>query len=350
MADTHSAQRVPHPIPPHIGDLPKAELHLHLEGAIAPGTTCELAARHGVRVTELEVVEHYRYADFLGFLEAFKWVTSFLRTPEDFALVTERLCQELIAQKVVYAEVTLSVGVMLWRKQDPLGNFAAVCEVAQRFRRQGLQLQWIFDAVRQFGPSQAMEVARLAAAAKSQGVAAFGLGGDELSRPAHQFRQVYDFVAAQGIHRLVHAGEVGGPEEIRAAIDILGAERIGHGIAAIRDEALLDFLAESRIPLEICPTSNLCTGALARQLGRSTARIEDHPLPEFYRRGVLVLLSTDDPAMFHTSLNQEYQAAANMGLSEAQLKTIAGMSFSQAFLAPSDQERYRPYQPRDQSR
>lgn len=332
-------------VPAYIRDLPKAELHLHLEGAIAPATTCELAARHGVRLAESEVIDRYAYSDFLGFLEAFKWVTSFLQTPSDFALVTERLCHQLIAQNVVYAEVTLSVGVMLWRKQDPLANFAAICEAAKQPQYRTLQLQWIFDSVRQFGPAQAMEVAKLAVAATSHGVIAFGMGGDELSLPAEQFRAAYDFAAAHGLHRLVHAGEVGGPEEIRAAIELLGAERIGHGIAAIRDPALMDLLAESKIPLELCPTSNICAGALARQLGRPTARIEDHPLPEFYRSGIPILLSTDDPAMFHTSLNQEYNAAAQMGLVEADLRHIAAMSFSHAFLSPSYREKYRGLNP-----
>lgn len=314
-----------------IRDLRKAELHLHLEGSIAPSTARELAAGQGVPLSEAEVRERYIYSDFLAFLETFKWVTSLLRTPEDFALVTDRLCDQLIAQNVVYAEVTLSVGVMLWRKQDPLANFEAMCTVAEQAKRRNLRLQWIFDAVRQFGVPAAMQAARLAAAAKAEGVVAFGLGGDELAIPAREFRGVYDFVAAQGLHRLVHAGEVGGPEEIRAAINILGAERIGHGIAAIRDPALMDFLAESQIPLEICPSSNICTGALARQLGSAKAKIEDHPLPVFFRHGVPVVLSTDDPAMFHTSLNEEYQAAARMGLSEEEVRKLAQMSFSHAF-------------------
>jgi adenosine deaminase len=327
-------------VPQYIRDLPKAELHLHLEGAIAPLTARQLAARHGVELSEAEVLDRYVYSGFAGFLETFKWVTSFLRTPDDFALVTERLCQELVAKNVVYAEVTLSAGVMLRRNQDPLANLASISKVTQRWQRNGLRVQWIFDAVRQFGVPAAMEAARLAVTAKSDGVVAFGLGGDELAIPAREFRGVYDFIAGQGLHRLVHAGEIGGPLEIRAAIDILGSERIGHGIAAIRDPGLMDFLAESRIPLEICPTSNLCTGALARQLGRSAVKMEDHPLPELYRRGIPVLLSTDDPAMFHTSLNVEYHAAAKMGLDNAELKKIAALSFSHAFLPEAERQKY----------
>jgi aminodeoxyfutalosine deaminase len=343
MARSPSSPHISSDIPEHIRNLRKAELHLHLEGAIAPATARELAARHGVALDPAQITERCIYSDFLGFLEAFKWVTSFLRTADDFALITDRLCEKLISQNVDYAEITLSVGVMLWRKQDPLANFAAIRDAVARWRHTGLQVNWIFDAVRQFGPLQAIEVARLAAAAKSEGVVAFGMGGDELSLPARQFREVYDFAASQGLHRLVHAGELGGPEEIRAAIDILGAERIGHGIAAIRDPALMDFLAESQIPLEICPTSNLCTGALGRQLGRSAARMEDHPLPDFYRRGIPVVLSTDDPAMFHTSLSHEYYVAGTMGLDQKELKKIASMSFSHAFLSPRDREKYRAF-------
>jgi adenosine deaminase/aminodeoxyfutalosine deaminase len=313
--------------------LPKAELHLHLEGAIAPETARELAARHGVRVTSEEVRARYQYSDFQGFLEAFKWVTSFLNAPEDYRLIAERLCEELRAQNVVYAEITQSTGVSLWRKQDPFANFAAVQDVAARERRRGLHIQWIFDATRQFGAGPAMEVARIAAQVKAAGVVAFGMGGDELSLPAAEFREVYDYAAEQGLRRLAHAGEVGGPEQIRDAIEILGAERIGHGIGAMHDPALQRLLAERKIPLEVCPTSNLCTGALAKQLGRAEAEIQEHPLAALYRRKIPVVLSTDDPAMFHTTIAEEYQAAATqMGLSACELYDLAEMSFAYAFL------------------
>lgn len=321
-----------------IGALPKAELHLHLEGSITPLTVVELAARHGLALSEAEAAARYEYRDFAGFLEAFKWAASFLRTPADYALITERLGEELLAQNAVYAEVTLSVGVMLWRRQDAEANFAAIYEAGEGLREKGLGLQWAFDAVRQFGPDRAMEVAKLAAQMKPQGVVACGMGGDELALPAVEFRGVYDYVASQGLHRLVHAGEIGGPESIRDAVEILGAERIGHGIAAMRDPRTMDLLVERKIPLELCPTSNLRTGALARQLGRASARIEDHPLSLFMRRGLCVTLSTDDPAMFRTSLNGEYTIGQALGLSLAELARIAEMGFECAFL-PSEEKR-----------
>lgn len=318
--------------------LPKAELHLHLEGSIEPATVVELAARQGVALTPGEAAAHYDYGNFAGFLEAFKWVTSFLRTPADYALITERLIEHLLRQNVLYAEVTLSVGVMLRRKQDVQANFAAVAEVAGRTQAGGLRVQWIFDAVRQFGVQAAMEVARTAAQMRAAGVVAFGMGGDELALPAAEFRRVYDYAASEGLHRLVHAGEIGGPESVREAVDFLGVERIGHGIAVMRDARTMDFLGARQIPLEICPTSNLATGALARQLGRTEVTPDDHPLPRFFSRGLGVTLSTDDPAMFRTSLSQEYRLALGLGLKLSDLARIAEMGFEFSFLPKPEKQ------------
>jgi adenosine deaminase len=315
---------------------PKAEIHLHLEGSITPETAVELAARNGEQVTPEEVAARYAYADFHGFLEAFKWVSSLLRRPEDYALVARRLASKLRRQNVVYSEVTLSVGVMLWRNQDASANFAALRAAAEEAGRPDLRMQWIFDAVRQFGPEKAMEVARVAAQHREEGAVAFGLGGDELAVPAEEFRAVYDHVRAHGLHALVHAGEVGGPEEVRRAVEVLGAERIGHGIAAARDPAVMQLLAKRGVALEICPTSNLRTGALARMRRNVRAALRDHPVTQLYRAGVRVTLSTDDPAMFATNLRQEYLAAAEAGLSTRELTSIAEASFEAAFLPPEE--------------
>ena len=318
-------------LPEGVASLPKAELHLHLEGAIRPSTVCALAAGHGVAVTEQEVRRRYAYQNFLEFLKTFKWVTSFLREPKDYALITRDLAEQLLSQRAVYAEVTISVGVMLLRKQSPQRNFEAILTAAEPFATRGLRINWIFDAVRQFGPEAAMRVVEAARQCASKSIVAFGIGGDELSVPTSELRPVYDQAGAQGLHRLIHAGEIGGPEKVREAVELLGAERIGHGIAAINDRALMDFLADRRIPLEICPASNICTGALARQLRRTEARIEDHPLPALFRHGIPIVLSTDDPAMFHTTLAEEYEHAHRLGMSENELLRLARMSFDFAF-------------------
>ncbi|HWT87475.1 MAG TPA: adenosine deaminase, partial [Candidatus Angelobacter sp.] len=308
-----------------------AELHLHLEGSIRPPIVSELTARHGLRITEGEVRRRYSYTDFLGFLDTFKWVTSFLRNPEDYALIVQDLAEQLLLQNVVYAEVTLSVGVMLLRNQRPERNFEAILRAAEPFEARGLKLFWIFDAVRQFGPDAAQQVVNAARNAASKKIVAFGIGGDELSIPTVAFRSVYESAAALGLHRLMHAGEIGGPEKIREAVELLGVERIGHGIAAIHDPSLMDLLADRRIPLEICPGSNILTGALARQLSQSAASIKSHPLPQLLRHGIPVTLSTDDPTMFHTDLATEYRNAHRMGLSESELTSLLQASFTHAF-------------------
>ncbi len=322
------------PFPERIAALPKAELHLHLEGSIRPPIACQLAARHGVALTEEEVRRRYAYTNFAGFLDAFKWVTSFLREPGDFALVTADLAEQLLEQNVVYAEATLSVGIMFLRQQRPAANFEAILAAAEPFESRGLRLNWIFDAVRQFGADAAMRVVEVAKECHSRRIVAFGIGGDELSLPASEFRKVYERAAEAGLQRLMHAGEIGGPEKIREAIELLGVQRIGHGIAAIHDEALIDLLAERNIPLEVCPGSNVRTGALGVQRGNPRAAIVDHPLPELLRRGVPVTISTDDPAMFHTSLSDEYRNAHAMGLTEEELAALVESSFGHAFGEP----------------
>jgi aminodeoxyfutalosine deaminase len=314
-----------------IASLPKAELHLHLEGSIQPSTVCALTARHGVSLTEDAVRQRYAYRDFPEFIEAFKWVTSFLREPQDYALIARDLAEHLLTQNVVYTEVTLSVGVMLLRKQQPEANFEALLRATEPFESRGLRVRWVFDAARQFGAEAAMQVVESAKRCTSKAIVAFGTGGDELSVPTEAFRSVYNRAAEIGLHRLMHAGEVGGPEKIREAIELLGVERIGHGIAAIHDRDLMDLLAERRIALEVCPGSNVKTGALALQLRRAEARIEDHPLPKLLRHGIPIALSTDDPAMFHTTVETEYENAARMGLREGELAGIVEMGFQNAF-------------------
>ncbi len=200
---------------------------------------------------------------------------------------------------------------MLLREQNVAKNFAAIHDAFQQQEKSatGPQTNFIFDAVRQFGPAPAMEVARIAADLRNQNVVAFGLGGDELSQPLQDFRAAYAHAAKNGLHLVAHAGETGGPEQIKDAIDILHAERIGHGIAAIRSPALMNTLVTRKIPLEICLTSNLRTNALNIQLNSAHCRIAHHPLAKFFRRGIPITLSTDDPAMFHTTLLEEFASA-----------------------------------------
>jgi aminodeoxyfutalosine deaminase len=316
--------------------LPKAELHLHLEGALSPHLVASLARKYGVELGDAELHHRYNTRSFPQFLELYKWATSFLREPEDYARLASETCANLQEQGVLYAEITLSIGVMLLRKQDVRANFRAIRAVfEERYRAaEGPAAQFIFDAVRQFGPGPAMEIVEHAAEHRTSGVVAFGLGGDELSLPMSDFLPAYKREADAGLHLLAHAGETGGPDQIRDAIDLLGAERIGHGIAAIRDPSLMMRLAERRVCLEICPTSNLRTNALNLQLNGSDLSLLDHPLPKLFRTGIPVCLCTDDPAMFHTTLIDEYLHAHKMGLSLDELLQINRTAFEYAFLSP----------------
>ena len=190
-----SQETKPTRTPTVIDALPKAELHLHLEGTVRPAGVVELAARHGVTITLEEANRRYSYSNFNGFIETFKWVTSFLRTPDDYALITRQLCEELLRQNVVYAEVTISAGVMLRRMQNVEANFTAIREVAQSVPFSRLRTALILDATRQFGPDPAMEVARWASKLQPSGVVAFGMGGDELAYPTINFRACLRFRA-----------------------------------------------------------------------------------------------------------------------------------------------------------
>jgi adenosine deaminase/aminodeoxyfutalosine deaminase len=309
-----------------IPNLPKAELHLHLEGSIDPPTLLELRTRHGRNGTLAEIEQLYRYEDFTGFLVAFKSVTDDLQTADDFELITYRLMEKLKADNVLHAEVYVSVGVCLWRKQD----FAAIFEGMERGRQRGerefgVSLLWIFDAVRQFGADQAQRVAELAVRYKGPSVVGFGIGGDELKAPPELFRDVYAYAADQGLRLTAHAGENAGPGSVWGALN-LHAERIGHGLTAYQDPELVEELSRRQVPVEICLTSNLRTGCCTL--------MTDHPVRNYFDQGIMITLNSDDPAMFGTSLSREYQLAQEkFGFTDEHLRELARNSFEASFLA-----------------
>jgi aminodeoxyfutalosine deaminase len=305
--------------------LPKAELHLHLEGSIEPATLLELKKRHGKDGTPAEVEQLYRYEDFNGFLRAFKAMTEHLQTPADYELITYHLMEKLKAQNVLHAEVYVSVGVCLWRKQD----FAAIFEGLERGRKRGerdfgVSMLWIFDAVRQFGASEAQRVAEQAVRHKGPSVVGFGIGGDEQKAQPELFRDVYAYAAENGLRLTAHAGESAGPESIWGALN-LRAERIGHGLTAWQDLELVEELATRQIPVEICLTSNLRTGFCQT--------LAEHPVRNYFDHGVMVTLNTDDPAMFRTSLAREYELAQDtFAFTDEHLRELARNSFEASFL------------------
>jgi aminodeoxyfutalosine deaminase len=297
-------------------DLPKAELHIHLEGSVEPETLYELDPSTSIE----EYRALYHYTDFDSFLRAFGAVGKRLRAPEDYGLITRRLLERLEAQNVRYAEIMVAAGVVLWKQQDFAPIFECIHAAA---RESSVEVRWILDAVRQFGVEPAMQVASLAAERVNQGVVALGIGGSEERGPASWFTDVFAFARNAGLRLHAHAGESMGPESIWDAL-ALGAERIGHGIAAVGDPALMRHLRDREIPLEICITSNLVTGVVKR--------IEDHPLRRLFDAGVPIVLNSDDPAMFRCSLTGEYRLAAEQfGFTEGELRQLAENAFRYAF-------------------
>ena len=316
--------------------LPKVELHLHLEGTIEPETLVALSQRHDATpLTLADARALYTYRNFLGFLDAFKAVSARLQTPDDYELITYNMVRTLAAQGVVHAEVYISFGIIYYWKQTDVEPFVAAIERA-RIRAQqefGTTLYWLIDAVRNFGPDEAARVFRKAAELSSQypSIVGIGIGGDEARGPASLFRDSYAEAAAAGLRLTAHAGESGGPVEgpasIWSAINI-GAERIGHGLAAQYDPQLLEVLAHKQIPIEINVTSNIRTGCCPD--------FDSHPLRRYFDSGLMVTLNSDDPPMFGANLLDEYILAyERYGFTPDQLRELAANAVEASFLPPT---------------
>lgn len=309
--------------------LPKAELHLHLEGTVTPETLVELSRRHDAAPLDLAQARAlFQYTDFSGFMLAFKAITEHLQTGDDYDLVTWRMLERLARQGVAHAEVYVSVGVVYyWRRCEFEPLFAGMERARLRAEAElGITLYWIFDAVRHFGPEEAARVFRKAAELKPQfpSVVGIGIGGDERRAGAEPFRELYAEAREAGLRLTAHAGETVGPEGIWGAVNV-GAERLGHALSAIHDTELMEMLAERQIPLEICVTSNVRTGCCLR--------LEDHPVRRYFDAGLMVTLNSDDPALFGSDLEDEYRLAGTcFGFTEEHLRELASNSIEASFL------------------
>ena len=312
--------------------LPKAELHLHLEGAILPSTLVELSVRHDsqpLTLTEAEAL--YQFTDFTDFLNAFKAVTGQLLGPEDYELAAWRMMEHLAAQGVVHAEVYISVGVIYrWRDHDPAAIdpiFAGLERARERAERElGLSILWIFDAVRHFPVEEAERVFRKAAELKPAypSIIGIGLGGDERRTGSAPFRTLYAQAAQAGLRLTNHAGETTGPEAIWEALAI-GSERIGHAVSALQDANLIQELKARSASLELCPTSNVRTGVCPS--------FAAHPLRRLFDLGLMVTLNSDDPAFFGSDLANEYLLAhTEQGFTRDELRQLAANSIRASFL------------------
>jgi adenosine deaminase/aminodeoxyfutalosine deaminase len=320
----------------YIAALPKAELHVHLEGSVDADTLWELATAQRSPLAA-QGREHsdglYRTTAFRDFLQAFKTVCQHLNTPEDYELITYRALERLARQNVRYAEMILSAGVMVWRGQPVAALFRGAARGARAAEREfGIQTRWIFDAVRQLPLEQGWEVARTAADLMDEAVIGMGIGGDEAVGP-ERFTEIYQFAKQKGLRRVAHAGEAAGPESIWGALRSLGAERIGHGLSAAQDESLVHHLAEAAVPVEICLTSNVRTGGIAD--------LAVHPFRHYFAAGIPVSLHTDDPSLFGTDLLREYRLAHEVfSFSREELLQLARNTFEAAFLSPDEKRAF----------
>ncbi|MCF3105888.1 adenosine deaminase [Streptomyces roseoverticillatus] len=291
-----------------IAGLPKAELHVHHVGSASPRIVSELAARHPdspVPTDPEALADFFTFRDFAHFIEVYLSVVDLIRDAEDVRLLTYEVARDMARQNIRYAELTVTP-YSSTRRGIPDAAFVEAIEDARKAAETelGVVLRWCFDIPGEAGLEAAEETARIACELKPEGLVSFGLGGPEIGVPRPQFKPFFDRAIAAGLHSVPHAGETTGPQTIWDALVDLRAERIGHGTSAPQDPDLLAHLAEHRIPLEVCPTSNLAT--------RAVTDLDQHPIKEMVAAGVLVTVNSDDPPMFGTDLNREYGVAARL--------------------------------------
>ncbi|WP_152365539.1 adenosine deaminase [Microlunatus speluncae] len=314
-----------------IAGLPKAELHVHHVGSASPRIVAELAARYPgvVPIDPAELAAYFTFSDFAHFIDVYLSVVDLIRDAEDVRMLTYEVAADLAAQNVRYAELTVTPYTSIIRG-IPEQEFVAAIEDARisAERDHGIRLRWIFDIPGESGIPAAEGTLAIALDHGPEALVGFGLGGPEIGVPRPQFKPYFDRAIAAGLHSVPHAGETTGPETIWDALNSLGAERIGHGTSCVQDERLLDHLAEQAIPVEVSPTSNVATGVIAA--------IGEHPVTRMVERGLVVTINTDDPPMFNTTLNREYEIAADLlGLDRDGVAELARTAVRCSFLDPA---------------
>lgn len=323
-----------------IAGLPKAELHVHHVGSASPRIVAELAARHPdskVPTDPEALVDYFTFTDFAHFIDVYLSVVDLIRTPEDVRLLTYEVARDLARQQVRYAELTITPFSSTRRGIDELAFMDAIEDARKAAEAEfGTVLRWCFDIPGEAGLEAAEETTRLATddRIRPEGLVSFGLGGPEIGVPRPQFKPYFDRAIAAGLRSVPHAGETTGPQTVWDALTHLRAERIGHGTSSAQDEKLLAHLAEHRIALEVCPTSNIAT--------RAVRTLDEHPIKEFVRAGVLVTINSDDPPMFGTDLDNEYAVAARLlDLDERGLAALAVNAVDASFLDEAGKARIR---------
>jgi len=281
-------------------NLPKVELHVHLEGAIPHDALFDLIQKYGgdPSVPDVSALSRrFEYKDFAHFIETWIWKNQFLREYEDFTHIAELTAQDMANQNIRYAEMFFSPSIFT-RKGLEVQELTHAVRLGLN-RVPDIEISLIADLVRDYGPEYESTTLKKLNEVKSEGVIGIGIGGSEQKFPPEPFKALYAKARRMGFHLNAHAGEAAGPESIWQALKHLKVERIGHGTSAIEDPELLNYLQEYKIPLDLCPMSNVRTGVVSS--------LAEHPIREYYERGILLSVNTDDPKMFGTSLNREYE-------------------------------------------
>ncbi len=320
-----------------LADLPKAELHLHLEGAIPLPALFALveAAGGDPAVPTVEALrDRLVYPDFPAFIDAWIWKNGFLRTYDDFTFIAEAVAVDLARQNIRYAELFFSPSRFADRGLEPARLAAAIRSGFARAPETALYL--VADLVRDHGPERAgATLGEIVEVAEEAGILGIGIGGSEHLYPPEPFAPVYEAARKAGLRTSAHAGEAAGAASVRGAVEALRADRIGHALRAEEDEAVVDLLARSGVVLELCPLSNLATGVIGR--------IADHPVRRYWERGLNVTVNTDDPGMFHNSLADEYAVLMDVfGFSRAEIRRLAAAALEGAWCGPEEKARLRP--------
>jgi aminodeoxyfutalosine deaminase len=316
--------------------IPKVELHIHLEGSIRPATLLKLAQRNDFDLPAKDVAglqDFYRFRDFAHFIEVYVTITRCLQTPDDYRLIAYEFGADCARQNVRYAEVTFSIVTNVTCARLP---WQAIVEGLNAGRAQaraesGVDWRWVFDIARNL-PDTQNQVVEIALAAKDQGVVALGLGGSEEGFPPELFVQSFERARQGGLHSVPHAGEIAGPESIWGALRLLHAERIGHGVRCVEDPELVDYLREHQVPLEVCPTSNIRLGVFPGYAA--------HPLRQLWDEGLLITVNSDDPPLFDTDLNHEYEVlVGHFAFTADELEQVSLNALRASFLPQAEKAR-----------
>jgi adenosine deaminase len=316
--------------------MPKVEIHVHLEGATDAETVYQMARRNRVDLPVASLAEwkaFYEFTDFNHFIDVYMVASGCMRTPDDFALMTERFLAHQARQNIRYSEVFLSVSLQVDKLPDGELLAALAAGAAAGEARYGSRVRFIADITRHL-PHTRARVLEFALRGREQGLfLGLGLGGKEVGHPPEDFADVYAEAKRQGLRVVAHAGETAGAASVRGAIEALGAERIGHGVRCLEDPALVEELRVRQTPLEVCPVSNYCLGIVQRG--------QPHPIRQLFDAGLVCTLNSDDPPMFSTSLNREYQTLAEQGFSWEELWRLNLATLEASFLDEAEKSAYR---------